>query len=166
MNFKSKIYVLLLILPLLCGFKAPLEKEDIIGLWVIDKVQCLGGKILSLGMEADISIDQMAKYQKQIEERYCTKTSYEFKEDGTFIAKREVANQDDYSWVGSWELISSTKIKLIGFSSICEDCNQFFEVIDFTHSQISLTNQFASDTENNLFSLSKAVIKFAVVLVK
>jgi len=166
MNFNYKYFFLLVLLPFLCGFKTPPQEEDILGLWVIDKVQCLGGKILSLGMESEVSIEEMAKYQKQIEGRYFTHTTYEFKENGTFVAKQQITNQDEYSWEGKWEFINATKIKLVGFSSICEDCNQFFEVIDFTDSQISLSNQFACDIENNLFSLSKAVIKFAVVLVK
>jgi hypothetical protein len=168
MSFNYKLLFLLLILPFFCSFKIPPppQEEDLLGLWVIDKVHCLGGKVISLGMESEMTIDQMSEYQDQIEERYFTQTTYEFKDDGTFIAKAQITEDDNYSWIGKWEFIDASRIKLVGFSSICEDCNQFFEIIDFSNSQMSLTNQFATDTENNLFSLSKAVIKFAVVLVK
>lgn len=169
MKFNYKILFLCLLLPLLSSFKSPpLQEKDILGLWIIDKVHCLGGKVLSVGMESELSYEQMAQYQKQVEQRYQAQTTYEFKKDGTFIANQQTDKdaQEDYSWVGKWEFIDQNKIKLIGFSSECEDCNQFFEVIDFSESQISLMNQFVCNTENSLFSLSNAVIKFAITLVK
>lgn len=141
-----------------------LGEREPVGVWVVENVQCLGGRAIHFGVESGLSPLEMTKFQKKLESEYPSEMCYEFKENGTFTATMH-DKPDSLLREGKWELMHG-KLRLVGFDSFCTSCESFFELIQINETQLSLVNFVPFSLEDDPFLVSKAIIQYAVVLTK